>query len=86
MRLLGIVGIILILAMVLGVQMRLDELEEQKNELYEEVERQADKVEELQYEIKRPIDDAFLIELAREKLGYYQYDDTIFYYSRGECK
>ena len=33
MRLLGIVGIILILAMVLGVQMRLDELEEQKNEL-----------------------------------------------------
>lgn len=85
LRIICVIGIILVIYMVVNIQLRLDDMKEQRDELFEEVERQADKVEELQYEIRRPIDDEeFLIELAREKLGYYRYDDIIFYYNRGE--
>lgn len=79
-----VVFLILAFIMVLSVQMRLNELKAEKEELAEEVERYSDKVDELEYEIGRTLDDECLIEIARERLGYYQNGDTVFYYNAGE--
>ena len=75
---------ICIVFMTLSTQMRLDKLKAEKAEREEQVEEYSDKVEELEYELERPIDDEVIKRIAREKLGYYVLGDTVYYYNDGE--
>jgi len=73
-------AIILVFALIISMQMRLNEIKEEKEKLEKQVEDYADKVDELQYQLDREIDDEYIEEYARKKLGYYMIGDEIFYF------
>lgn len=49
---------------------------EQQKEAYEE------EIERLKSELERPMDDEYVMRIAREKLNYYLPDEVIFYNDR----
>ncbi len=49
---------------------------EQQKEVYEE------EIERLKSELERPMDDEYVMRIAREKLNYYLPDEVIFYNDR----
>ncbi len=76
--------VVVLLAIVFSVQMQTEEKRAQMEELEESYERYSDKVDEMEYELNRPLDRELVMEIARKKLGYYQLGDTVYYYNRGE--
>ncbi len=59
--------------------MRYNEIkeEQQENEAY--IQQLSDDVEQLQYLVDAPLDDAYKIRIAREKLGMCFPDEIVFY-------
>lgn len=59
--------------------MRYNKIQEQKreNDLY--IEQLNDEIDELQYLVDMPLDDAYKIRIARERLGMCFPDEIIFY-------
>jgi len=51
--------------------------EQQENELY--IEQLHDEIDELQYLVDMPLDDAYKIRIARERLGMCFPDEIIYY-------
>lgn len=79
-RLLWVGFIALALFSIVSSQMTINELNDQKEELAAEVVAVQDDVDELQYDLERPIDDEYIIDFAREKLGLHLPGETIFHY------
>ena len=52
----------------------------QRKELEKQVIAQQDEVDEMRYDLDRPIDDDYIIKFAREKLGLRLPGETIFHY------
>lgn len=79
-RLLAAGAIILVAVMIIGLQVRLNEIREEKEALEAIVEEYSDRVDELQYQLDREIDDEYIEEYARKKFSLYRLDDTVFYF------
>lgn len=79
-RLLWVGFIALALFSIVSSQMTINELNDQREELAEQVVAVQDEVDEMQYDLERPIDDEYIIEFAREKLGLHLPGETIFHY------
>lgn len=79
-RLLWVGFIALALFSIVSSQMTINELNDQKEALAEEVIAVQDEVDEMRYDLERPIDDEYIIEFAREKLGLHRPGETIFHY------
>lgn len=79
-RLLAVGAIILVAVMIIGLQVRLNEIREEKEALEAIVEEYSDRVDELQYQLDREIDDDYIEEYARKKFSLYRLDDTVFYF------
>jgi len=79
-KILGIALVIIAIITIIRLQMQLNELDEQKKELAIQIEAYRDKIDELKYELELPIDEEYMIRLARKKLGYHFPNEKIYYY------
>ena len=79
-RLLWVGFIALALFSIVSSQMTINELNDQREDLTEQVVAVQDEVDEMQYDLERPIDDQYIIDFAREKLGLHLPGETIFHY------
>ena len=79
-RLLWVGFIVLALFSIVSSQMTINDLNAQREGLADEVIAVQDEVDEMQYELERPIDDEYIIDFAREKLGLHLPGETIFHY------
>jgi cell division protein FtsB len=65
---------------IVTTQLEISKAEEEREELMEDVIAAHDEVDEMKYDLERPIDDNYIIEFAREKLGLHLPGETIFHY------
>ena len=55
---------------------------ETQNKLEQQKEAYEEEIERLKSELERPMDDEYVMRIAREKLNYYLPDEVIFYNDR----
>ena len=55
---------------------------EAQNKLEQQKEAYEEEIERLKSELERPMDDEYVMRIAREKLNYYLPDEIIFYNDR----
>ena len=72
-----------VLYMLVTTRIELNELLEKKEEMEIALEDYSDKVDELEYQLEKEIDDDYIIKIARARLGLHLPDEKIFYYSKG---
>ncbi|MBQ7325538.1 MAG: septum formation initiator family protein [Clostridia bacterium] len=65
---------------IITTQMELTKSQKEEEELIEMVGKVQDEVDEMRYDLEREIDDQYIIEFAREKLGLHLPGETIFRY------
>ena len=58
--------------------MEYNEIQEQKEQLQQEINDCKEDIEELEYWIKAPMDDEYIMKFAREKLDLYRSDEIVF--------
>ena len=68
---------------IISTRVELNSLLEEKAELEQTIEEYSDRVDELEYELEKEIDDEYIIKIARERLGLHLPGEKIFYYSKG---
>ena len=66
-------------AFFLWSMMKYNKIIEDKNKNTEYIRNLTDEIEELQYLVDAPLDDAYKIRIAREKLGMCFHDEIVFY-------
>ena len=59
--------------------MKYNELKEEKEKIEEQIEQSQEEIDKLNQDIAAPMDDEYIIKVAREKLNLYFPDETIFY-------
>ena len=59
--------------------MEYNELRQEKEELESQIQQQQQQIDKLNRDIAAPMDDEYIIRVAREKLNLYFPDETIFY-------
>lgn len=74
--------LVLSLTFFLTYLMKTNQLLQETEKLNEEITDKTEEVEELRYLLDAPIDDAYIIRVAREKLGLVFPDEEIFYGDR----
>ena len=74
-----VIMILLSLTFFLTYLMKTNQLLQETEKLNEEITEKEEEVEELRYLIDSPVDDAYIIRVAREKLGLVFPDEEIFY-------
>ncbi len=62
-----------------SVQIRHNELTEERDRLNERIEEVQGNIDEIQNKLDTPFDNEYIIALAKEKLGYCLPDEIIFY-------
>lgn len=65
---------------IVSTQMEISKSQDEREALLKEVIAIRDEVDEMEYDLERPIDDNYIIEFAREKLGLHFPGETIFHY------
>lgn len=66
------------IVMILNLQQEFNELEKKHVQLQEKVDAYKERIDRLQYELDRPFDNEYIIEIARKKLNYHLPDEIIF--------
>ena len=56
-----------------------NDLKEREKDLLAQKEEYMDAIEQLRSELEHPMDNEYIMRVAREKLGYYLPDEIIFY-------
>ena len=74
-------SVVVIVSLIISVSclMRFNQLEEERKALEKELAAYNKVIGELQYIINSPEDDEYIIQQAKEKLGYYFPDENIYY-------
>ena len=74
-------SVVVIVSLIISISclMRFNQLEEERKALEEELAAYNKVIGELQYIINSPEDDEYIIQQAKEKLGYYFPDENIYY-------
>ena len=78
-----VILLVTVMYMLVTTRVELNSLLEEKAELEQTIEDYSDRVDELEYELEKEIDDEYIIKIARERLGLHLPDEKIFYYSKG---
>ena len=81
--LITVILLVTVLYMLVTTRVELNNLLEEKAELEQTIENYSDKVDELEYQLEKEIDDVYIIKIARERLGLHLPNEKIFYYSKG---
>ena len=58
--------------------MKYNEIQDQKDQLSENINDCKEDIEELEYWLKAPMDDEYIMKFAREKLELYRSDEVVF--------
>ena len=58
--------------------MKYNEIQKEKEQLEQEIYNCKEDIEELEYWIKAPMDDEYIMKFAREKLELYRADEIVF--------
>ena len=66
------------IVMILQLQQEFSELEKKHEQLKVQIDEYEERIAELQYELDRPFDNEYIIEIARKKLNYHLPDEIIF--------
>ena len=66
------------IVMILQLQQEFTELEKKHERLKVQIDEYEERIAELQYELDRPFDNEYIIEIARKKLNYHLPDEIIF--------
>lgn len=66
------------IVMIVQLQQEFSDLEEKHEQLVDEIDDYEERIAELQYELDRPLDNEYIIEIARKKLNYHLPDEIIF--------
>ena len=64
--------------MIVQLQQQFNELEKKHTALQAKIDAYEERIAELQYELDRPFDNEYIIEIARKKLNYHLPDEIIF--------
>ena len=78
-RCLLVVVLVLSMTFFLTYLMRANQLRQETDKMNEEITKIEDDVEELRFLIDSPADDAYIIRIARERLGLVFPEEEIFY-------
>ena len=81
--LITVILLVTVLYMLVTTRVELNNLLEEKAELEQTIEDYSNKVDELEYQLGKEIDDEYIIKIARERLGLHLPNEKIFYYSKG---
>ena len=76
--------VIVCIYLIVSLNIRINDQREQIKELQAQLDVQREKVGKLKYELDRPFDDEYAIEIARDKLNYHLPGEIIFYNGRSE--
>ncbi len=66
------------IVMILQLQQEFTELEKKHAQLKVQIAEYEERIAELQYELDRPFDNEYIIDIARKKLNYHLPDEIIF--------
>ncbi len=66
------------IVMILQLQQEFAELEKKHAQLKVQIDEYEERIAELQYELDRPFDNEYIIDIARKKLNYHLPDEIIF--------
>lgn len=74
-------ALFIVFAIVLIVQLQLEfnTLRQDKEEIEEEIRLRREEIAELNYELELPMNEEYILRVARKKLKYYPYDAVVFY-------
>ncbi len=78
-----VILLVTVMYMLVTTRVELNNLLEEKEELEQTLEDYSDRVDELEYQLEKEIDDEYIIKIARERLGLHLPNEKIFYYSKG---
>ena len=78
-----VILMVTVMYMLVTTRVELNSLLEEKAELEQTIEDYSDRVDELEYQLEKEIDDEYIIKIARERLGLHLPGEKIFYYSKG---
>ena len=70
--------IMIALVSILSLQLQINDREEKKEALEKDIQDISERIEELKYEIAKPIDDDYIIKIARERLGYHLPGEKVY--------
>ena len=70
--------------LIVTLNFEVNEQKKQIEELQALLEEQQERVGKLKYELDRPFDDEYAIEIARDKLNYHLPGEIIFYNGRSD--
>ena len=72
-----------VMYMLVTTRIQLNNLFDEKAALEQTIEEYSNRVDELEYQLEKEIDDDYIIKIARERLGLHLPNEKIFYYSKG---
>lgn len=74
-------GVLVAVSLIISISclMKFNQLETQRKELEAELDVYNEAIRELQEIINSPMDDEYIIQQAKDKLGYYFPDENIYY-------
>ena len=80
-------ALFIVFAIVLIVQLQLEfnTLRQDKEEIEEEIRLRREEIAELHYELELPMDEEYILRVARKKLKYYPYDVIVFFNDIGSA-
>ncbi len=70
--------IVLCIATIIDLQLRINKLDDQKDELEREIFDTEEQLAELRYKLNLPYDDDYAARVARKQLGYHYPDEILF--------
>ena len=71
--------IVFFVVSIVQMQVKLSELKEQKNLVESEINKISNDIDEITLRLETPLTDEYIKRVAREKLGYCDEDEIIFY-------
>lgn len=74
-------GVVVMVSLIISISclMKFNQLEEERKALEADLKKYNDVIGELQDIINSPMDDEYIIQQAKDKLGYYFPDENIYY-------
>ena len=65
----------------ISLQIRINDKKEELDSLRAERDAIAARIEEIKYELSKPVDDEYIIKIARERLGYHLPGEVVYKFS-----
>ncbi|MBE6544470.1 MAG: septum formation initiator family protein [Ruminococcaceae bacterium] len=79
-----LVATVILLSLIVDRNIKVNEQKETIDKLEKQLAEQQERVEKLKYELDRPYDDEYAIEIARDKLNLHLPGEIVYYNGRSD--